>query len=87
MGGFWKRVQNQGTYQMILWSFIIPMDGSHQGEQSSLPSTLAPGEVKHLSPKQIGEISLCFYTDVHNKNMQQTTSWAWDNIHKLDTEA
>ena len=31
--------------------------------------------------------SLCFCTEVHNVDSQWTTSRAWDNIHKLDTEA
>ena len=34
----------------------------------------------------LGEKSLCFWTEVHNTNSQQTTSHAWDNVHKLDTE-
>ena len=35
----------------------------------------------------LSEKSLCFRTEVHNADSQWTTSWAWDNIHKLDTEA
>ena len=35
----------------------------------------------------LSEKSLCFCTEVHNVDSQRTTSRAWDNIHKLDTEA
>ena len=35
----------------------------------------------------LGEKSLCFRTEVRNADSQWTTSRAWDNIHKLDTEA
>ena len=35
----------------------------------------------------LSEKSLCFHTEVHNADSQWTTSRAWDNIHKLDTEA
>ena len=35
----------------------------------------------------LGEKSLCFRTEVCNEDSQRTTSQAWDNIHKLDTEA
>ena len=35
----------------------------------------------------LGEKSLCFCTEVRNANSQWTTSWAWDNVHKLDMEA
>ena len=35
----------------------------------------------------LGEKSLCFRTEVQNANTQWTMSHAWDNIHKLDTEA
>ena len=33
------------------------------------------------------EKSLCFGTSVQNANMQWTMYHAWDNVHKLDTEA
>ena len=35
----------------------------------------------------LGEKSLCFRTEVRNTNSQWTTHKAWDNIHKLDSEA
>ena len=35
----------------------------------------------------LGEKSLCFHTEVCNADSQRTTSQAWDNIHKLGTEA
>ena len=34
----------------------------------------------------LGEKSLCFWTEMRNANSQWTTSHAWDNVHKLNTE-
>jgi hypothetical protein len=35
----------------------------------------------------LSEKSLCFRTEVQNTDSQWTTYQAWDNVHKLDTEA
>ena len=35
----------------------------------------------------LGEKSLCFRTQVRNANSQRTSHRAWDNVHKLDSEA
>ena len=35
----------------------------------------------------LGKRSLCFQTEVWNANSQWTTSCAWDNVHKHNTEA
>ena len=35
----------------------------------------------------LGEKSLCFRTEVRNADSQRTTARAWDNVHKLDSEA
>ena len=81
-----------------------------EGNQITLPSALAPGEIERLAFQSIatiefklrkeqvtdaldgvhlvlGKKSLCFQTEVQNANSQRTTSRAWDNVHKLDTEA
>ena len=35
----------------------------------------------------LGEKSLCFQMQVHRANTQQTTSCAWNNVHKMGAEA
>ena len=109
-----EKIQNLGPELDDIHNNLIDLDPdgwfTPETEWITLPSALAPGEIKCLSLKDIaniefklqkghvvdsldglclapGEKLLCFQTEVHNADSQQTTLQAWTNIHKLKAEA
>ena len=78
--------------QITLPSALAPGEISHLSLQAIvlIEAELRKGQVMDALKGlrlALGEKSLCFQMEVHNANSQRTTHRAWDNVHKLDTEA